>query len=78
MSPPENSCLTNRWLDDNRRTGNHCIGLHYAVHLDIGLVISAVLVDESLVRNIGGSDSWDSLYTARVLLRVVDRGAARR
>jgi len=61
-------------LDDDRRSGGHWNALgHPGLSLDVGLLrvrSGALLVKEGLVRVIGGSDHWNSLYARRVLLRI--------
>lgn len=66
-------------MNDDGRTGNHWNGLvHPRLSLDVGLlrIRSGVLVKVGLVRIIGVSDEWNSLYTVGVL-RVAARGGIR-
>jgi hypothetical protein len=60
-------------LEDECRTRDHRDALgHPGLSLDVGLlrIRSGVLVEVCLVRIIVAPDNWESLYTARVLLRV--------
>lgn len=60
-------------LEVDRLAGDQWDGLgHPRLSLDVGLlrVRSGALVEYCLVRIIGGSDVWESLYTPRVLLLV--------
>lgn len=69
-----------RLLDDDRRTGWHWNALiHARLSLDVCLlrIGPGGLVVNRLVWIIAGPNHWDSLHSARVLLRIAARSEVR-